>query len=113
MSDNIDTRTVAERLHEAYTTIQHVESTIGDAFKKYEPEIYEYLDYHISADDYDNSIEVYIDTILPSTYIPSDEVKKVIKDMGFAITYWNFINEDGKYFEEIIGNSPRRKKHGF
>ena len=46
--------TVAERLHDSYIVQGQVEDVIMDAFKRYEPEIYEKLDFEIASDEYDN-----------------------------------------------------------
>lgn len=85
--------TVAERLHDSYCVQSEVEDVIMEAFEKYEPEIYEKLDFHISSDYYDNSIEIYFDVSLPYPYEPSKEVRQAIYDLGFSIVYWNFTKD--------------------
>lgn len=52
--------TIAERLHDSYIVQGQVEDVIMDAFKRYEPDIYEKLDFEIASDEYDNSIEIYL-----------------------------------------------------
>lgn len=102
------TRTIAERLHDSYKVQMLIEETIFDTFEKYEPEISENLDFSIGSDDYDNSIEIYIKNFIPYPYEPSWEVRDVIYSMGFSIVYWNFMDENRKYTDEIRGNEPRR-----
>lgn len=102
---------IAEKLHEAYRLIEEVEEFIYDLFEEHEPEILKDLDYHISSDDYDNSIEIYFDIILPYPYEPSKEVRQGVYDLGFDMVYWNFIDENGEYTEEIRGYEPRRLKN--
>jgi hypothetical protein len=107
---DIKERTIAERLHDAYRVQMQVEEAISDAFEKYESEIYDKLDFSIGSDDYDNSIEIYIKNVITYPYEPSWEVRDVIYAMGFGIVYWNFVDENGKYTEEIRGAEPRRYK---
>lgn len=121
------TQTIAEKLHELYIVQEQVEDVILNAFKKYEPEIYEKLDFHISSDSYDNSIEIYFDVSLPYPYEPCKEVREAVYAMGFSNVYWNF-NKDtmdvicdrfyGKEpqmvknsLDEIRGWEPRHNKH--
>lgn len=106
----MSTKTIADRLHESYWIIDHVEQVILNAFKKYEPEIYEKLEFEIGADEYDNSIEIYIATVLPYPYEPCWEIRDMIYSLGFGIVYWNFIDINGNYTEEIRGEEPRRYK---
>jgi hypothetical protein len=126
---NLQKPTVAERLHDSYRVQSEVENVIMEAFEKYEPEIYEKLDFHISSDYYDNSIEIYFDVSLPYPYEPSKEVRQTIYDLGFSIVYWNFLkdvmdvpcnrvappqpNNIWKNSpDEIRGWEPRHNKHG-
>lgn len=103
-------KTIAEKLHEAYYVTSHVEEIIYDAFGKYEPEIYENLDFSIGSDEYDNSIEIYIKNVIPYPYEPCIEIRREIYNLGFSIVYWNFYDENGKLTEEIRGTEPRRLK---
>lgn len=100
---------IAEQLHHAYKVIDRVESVILDAFEEHEPEVY--LDFSIGSDSYDNSIEIYIKNVLPYPYEPCKAIRKAIYDLGFSIVYWNFIDEQGNYSEEIRGSEPRRLKN--
>ena len=104
-------KTIAERLHDSYRVQMEVEEAISDAFEKYEPEIYNSLDFSIGSDDYDNSIEIYIKNVIPYPYEPSWEIRNIIYDMGFGTVYWNFADENGKFIEEIRGTEPRRFKN--
>lgn len=105
-------KTLAEKLHEGYYAKIKIEDKILELFKKYESEIYDNdFDFDIGSDDYDNSIEVYIKNIIPYPYEPCQEIRKGILDLGFSVVYWNFIDENGKYTEEIRGNEPRRYKN--
>ena len=106
----METRTIAERLHDSYMVQEEVEDVICEAFEKYEPENYEKLDFSIGSDEYDNSIEIYIKNIMPYPYEPCWEIRDAIYDLGFSIVYWNFANENGTYKEEIRGTEPRRYK---
>lgn len=101
-------KTIADRLHDSYICIMEVESIIEDAFEKYEPEIFEELDFTIGSDYYDNSIEIYIKNVIPYPYEPSWDVRNVIYDLGFSIVYWNFADENGDFTDEIRGDEPRR-----
>ena len=104
-------RTIAQMLHESYWVNEHINDTIMEAFEKYEPEVYEKLDFNISSDEYDNSIEIYFKTVLPYPYEPCWEIRNIILAMGFGRIYWNFADEDGKFTEEIRGAEPRRFKN--
>jgi hypothetical protein len=86
-------KTVAEKLHEAYSTIHKVEEIILEAFEKHEPEIYEKLDFEIHADEYDNSIEIDFGITLPYPYEPCKEIREEIYNLGFSMVYWNFIKD--------------------
>lgn len=103
-------RTIAERLHDSYRVQMEVEELISDLFEKYEPEVYELLDFSIGSDDYDNSIEIYIKNVIPYPYEPCWEIREAIYALGFGIVYWNFSDEKGKFTEEIRGTEPRRFK---
>ena len=103
-------KTIAEELHEAYQVISKIEDVISDLFEKYEPTIYEVLNFTISADWYDNSIEIYIKNVIPYPYEPCKEIRKTIYDMGFSIVYWNFMDNSQKVTEEIRGYEPRHYK---
>jgi len=104
------TKTLAEELHSAYSIISIIEDKISDLFEKYEPTTFEVLNFTISADMYDNSIEIYIKNVMPYPYEPCKEIRKAIYDMGFSIVYWNFYNESKKITEEIRGYEPRHYK---
>lgn len=82
--------TLAERLHDSYIVRSQIEDQIMEAFEKYEPEIYNDLDFEIGSDDYDNSIEIYIQNSIPYPYEPCKEIREIIYSMGFSIVYWNF-----------------------
>lgn len=86
-------KSVSEKLHDSYSIQSQVEDVISEAFMEHEPEIYEKLDFHITSDYYDNSIEIYFDVSLPYPYEPSKEVRQVIYDLGFSIVYWNFLKD--------------------
>ena len=103
-------KTIAARLHDSYIVQREVEEIISDAFNKYEPEVYEKLDFTIGSDDYDNSIEIYISNVIPYPYEPSWEVREIIYALGFGTVFWNFADENGKFTEEIRGTEPRRYK---
>jgi hypothetical protein len=121
------TEKLSNKLHEAYETISKIESEIQDLFEQYEPELYKKLDFGISSDYYDNSIEVYFKIPLPYPYEPCYEIRKAIYDMGFSIVYWNFKEDKmdvicdrfiGKgetlvkdSIDEIRGYEPRHNKH--
>lgn len=102
--------TLAEELHKAYDTISKIEDIISGLFERYEPTTFEVLNFTISGDEYDNSIEIYIKNVMPYPYEPSKEIRKVIYDMGFSIVYWNFYDESKKIIEEIRGYEPRHYK---
>lgn len=105
-------KSIADKLHQAYITINKVEEIICDAFEKYEPEVYQNLDFTIGSDEYDNSIEIYIKTVLPYPYEPSWHIRDEIYKLGFSKVYWNFIDEpNGKFTEEIRGEEPRKFKN--
>jgi hypothetical protein len=108
-------QSLAEQLHDAYVIIHHVEDRILDAFQKFELDELDKLDifdidFHISSDPYDNSIEIYIDTIIPYPWEPCWDTRKLVYDMGFDIVYWNLKDNEGKFTEEIRGTEPRRFK---
>jgi len=103
-------RTIAERLHDSYRVQMEVEELISDLFEKYEPEVYELLDFSIGSDDYDNSIEIYIKNVIPYPYEPCWEIRDAIHSLGFSNLFWNFADEKGKFTEEIRGAEPRRFK---
>lgn len=84
-------KTVAERLHDSYRVQMEVDELISDLFEKYEPEIYENIDFSIGSDDYDNSIEIFIKNSIPYPYEPCYEIRKSIYDLGFSSVYWNFL----------------------
>lgn len=105
-----ETKTIAERLHDSYIVQIQVEEIISDAFDKYEPEIYEKLDFSIGSDYYDNSIEVYIKNVIPYPYEPCWEIRDIIYALGFGTVYWNFADESGEFVEEIRAEEPRRLK---
>lgn len=107
---DIKETTMAERLHEAFRVIDAVEETIMKAYEKYEPQIADRLDFKIMSDDYDNSLEIHIETLLSYPYEPCIEIRKEIYALGFSTVYWNFYNE-GKYADEIRGYEPRHSKH--
>lgn len=121
--------TVAKRLHDSYIVQSEVMDIISDAFEKYEPDVYEKLEFHISSDEYDNSIEIYFDVSLPYPYEPCKEIRTAIYDLGFSIVYWNFLKDvmDVKCDritppppdniwkdspDEIRGWEPRHSRHG-
>jgi len=106
----METRTIAERLHDSYIVQEKVEDIILEAFQKYEPENYYKLDFSIGSDSYDNSIEIYIKNIMPYPYEPCWEIRDIIYGMGFGTVYWNFADVNGKFTEEIRGTEPRRFK---
>lgn len=118
-----DSRTMAQKLHEA-SLIQHeIENVISDAYEKYEPEVYETLDFDIGSDEYDNSIEIYFKISLPYPYEPCKEIRQAVYALGFSIVYWNFlkdsmdvtsetgynIKDDAK--DEIRGWEPRHTRN--
>lgn len=120
--------TWAQRLHESYYTQSYIENFIEELFEEYEPNIYEILDFHISSDYYDNSIEIYFNVSLPYPYEPCKEIRQAIYDLGFSIVYWNFNKDvmdvpcdrifpappDGIYknsYDEIRGWEPRHSKY--
>jgi len=86
-------RTVAERLHDSFRVQMEVDELISDLFEKYEPKIYDTLDFSIGSDDYDNSIEIYIKNSIPYPYEPCYEIRKAIYDLGFGNVYWNFLGD--------------------
>lgn len=103
---------VAEKLHAAYSVIQLVETTIEEAFEKYEPEIYDGLDFSIGSDDYDNSIEIYIKNKLPYPYEPCKEIREAIYSLGFSIVYWNFLGDTMDVIcDRFIGQEPTLVKN--
>lgn len=104
--------TVAERLHDSYGVQSEVKNVIMEAFEKYEPEIYEILDFNIGSDYYDNSIEIYFNVSLPYPYEPSKEVREAVYDLGFSIVYWNF-NKDTMdvICDRFIGREPEMVKN--
>jgi len=104
----METRTVAERLHDSYVVQSHVVDIIFEAFEKYEPEIYDKLEFSIGSDSYDNSIEIYITNLMPYPYEPCLEIRNMIYALGFGRVYWNFVDESGKITDEIRGYEPRR-----
>jgi len=104
-------KTIADRLHDSYIIQRQIDEFISDAFEKWEPEIYNKLDFTIGSDEYDNSLEIFIHNLLPYPYEPCLEIRDTIKDLGFSIVYWNFIDENGKYTDEIRGYEPRRLKN--
>ncbi len=104
-------KTIANKLHEAYYTIEHVETIIGEAFKKYEPEIYNRLEYRIGADDYDNSIEIYFEISMPYPYEPCKEIREIIFNLGFSKVYWNFLKDTMDVMcDRFIGREPEMCK---
>lgn len=120
-------KTLAERLHESHSVKSHIEDLITELFEKYEPEIYEKLEFRIDSDDYDNSIEIYFEVSLPYPYEPCKEIRQAIYDLGFSTVYWNFMKDTmdvvcdrfiGREPElvknspdEIRGYEPRHNKH--
>jgi hypothetical protein len=101
-------KSLAEQMHDASATLSHIDNLILDIFEKYEPEI---EDFHTIDDDYDNSIEIFVDTVMPYPYEPCWQTRIAIYEMGFSIVYWNFsTGENGKFPEEIRGSEPRRIK---
>jgi len=104
-------KTVAERLHDSYRVQMEVDELISDLFEKYEPEIYESLDFSIGSDYYDNSIEIYFKISLPYPYEPCNEIRKAIYDLGFSSVYWNFKEDKFKNtYDEIRDYEPRHYK---
>jgi len=101
--------TPAQIVHKYNSAYMTIESRIDDLFEKYEKD---FPEYHVDFDWYDNSIEIYFDEVRPYPYEPCKEIKDGIYDLGFSIVYWNFIDENGKYTEEIRGREPRRFKDG-
>ena len=109
--------TLAEKLHELSAVKFKIEEAIDEAFILHHNDIWEQgLKYHIDSDDYDNSLEIYIDSVIPYPWEPCLELRKIIYDMGFSCVYWNFTNEyndvnlRAKFTEEIRGYEPRRLK---
>lgn len=102
--------TFAEQLHQAQTITLQITEIISTTFEKFEPETYDTLDFHISSDYYDNSIEIYVENVMAYPYEPCWQIRDVIYALGFSIVYWNFADSDGKYTEEIRGSEPRRYK---
>lgn len=108
----MEDRTIAERLHDSYRVQYEVEEIITEAFEKYEPEIYKKLEFHIGADDYDNSIEIYFDISLPYPYEPCKEIRQIIYDLGFSIVYWNFLKDTMDVVcDRLIGQEPELIKN--
>ena len=105
-------KSIAERLHDSTWVESHIEDVIMEAYKKYEPELYGRLDFHIGSDEYDNSIEIYFDISLPYPYEPCKEIRKAIYDLGFSIVYWNF-NKDTMdvMCDRFIGTGPEMVKN--
>ena len=103
-------KTLAEKLHDLHFIKMEIEQVISDSFEKYEPLIYETLDFSIGSDYYDNSIEIYIENVIPYPYEPCWEIRNAIYGLGFGRVYWNFVDEKGKFTEEIRGTEPRRFK---
>jgi hypothetical protein len=102
---------LAQKLHEAYDTIEKVENVIMEAFRKHEPEIYKKLDFEISADWYDNSIEIYFLVSLPYPYEPCAEIRKEIYALGFDEVYWNFTKDTMDVeCDRIVGIKSELKK---
>ena len=103
-------KTIAERLHEALSLQDEIETIIMDAFEDYEPDIYNSnpdFGIEISTDAYDNSIEVKFLTSLPYPYEPCDEIRKIIYNLGFSNVYWNFLEDKNIVMcDRFIGKDP-------
>lgn len=102
-------KTLAERMHDGLLAKTEIEDKLCEVYKKYEPEIYNKgLDFDLSSDHYDNSLEVYFKISLPYPYEPCHEIRDAIYALGFYIVFWNF-PEDGD--DEIRGREPRHKRN--
>lgn len=100
-------RTIADRLCDSYSVQSQVEDLINELFEEHEPEIYEILEFHMGADWYDNSIEIYFDVSLPYPYEPCKEIREAIYKLGFSIVYWNFLKDTAKVMcDRFIGKEP-------
>ncbi len=97
---------LAQTLHDGYYAKNVIEDTICEAYEKFEPEVYEHLDFDICSDHYDNSLEVSFNNSLPYPYEPSKEVRDAVYKHGFSIIYWNFKEDD-----EVRGWEPRHTKN--
>lgn len=107
-----ETKTVAQRLHEAFRVQNEVEQIILNAFEEYEPELFEQLDFSISSDDYDNSIEINFNISLPYPYEPCKEIRQTIYDLGFSMVYWNFYKDTMDVMcTRFIGGVPQLVKN--
>ncbi|QKZ15175.1 hypothetical protein [Spirosoma sp. KUDC1026] len=102
------TRTIAQRLHDSFLIQDSVEDMLLGLFEKYEPEVYEKIDFTIGSDDYDNSIEIYFNTPMPYPWEPCHALRKEIHAWGFSTVYWNFkADKDLGEYEEVRGYEPR------
>lgn len=82
--------TLAEKVHEGNSALTQIDDLIADAFQEYEPKVFESLEYTLSSDWYDNSLEIHITSSHPYPYEPCKEVREVVYNLGFDRVYWNF-----------------------
>lgn len=96
---------MSSKLHESQRIIYEIEDTILNAFEKYEPKTYDDIDFSISSDYYDNSLEILIKSSHPYPYEPKMEIREEIFKLGFDNVYWNFVGDSSH--DEIRNYEPR------
>lgn len=106
-TDMEETKTEAEKLHDAFTIIAKMEIRLEELMSLHEPDV-PIADFTISSDWYDNSIEIYLEggDEIAYPWEPCQKLREEIYAMGFGIVFWNFPGGD-----EIRGWEPRRGKN--